>query len=127
MHVPVIESLKVLWALIIPPVDASPTIQYLYRVRVAAVACAGFMISISYAAFTYGMTPWFDGFAKTSEVRALRIHILDEQLLGLRIHHCSATNAEARQQYLRRIQIMQEEYYELVKIPYTLPGCNEVQ
>jgi hypothetical protein len=122
-----VDAVHVLLGAAIPPSDADPEKMFWYRVRVATVACLAFTGLIASDAIAYGTIPWFDGFARASELHYVRVHLLDDQLLALRIHHCNATNVEAKQEYLRRIQILEDEYRDLMHIPYDLPGCQELQ
>jgi hypothetical protein len=115
-----------IWKAMIPPTTATDQEQYWHRVRVALVACAAFCGLILSQIMNYGVTPWFDGFAKQSEVRYLRVHQLDEELLSLRIQNCTATTGAAKQEYLRRILILEEEYFNVEHIQYQEPPCSDL-
>jgi hypothetical protein len=106
--------------------SADPDVQYLYRLRVALVACTAFIGLFASTLISYGLTPWFDGFARASDLRYVRIHLLDNDLLSLRISDCHAATPEARQEYYRRIVIMKGEYFALMQRDYQLPDCADL-
>ena len=106
--------------------SASPEAQYMYRLRVALVACTAFLGLLASTALAYGVLPWFDGFARASDVRYIRVHMLDDSLLELRINNCRSPTMEARQEYYRRIVILKDEYFALTHIPYELPSCSDL-
>ena len=115
-----------IWKAMIPPTTATDQEQYWHRVRVALVACAAFCGLILSQIMNYGVTPWFDGFAKQSEVRYVRVHLLDEELLSLRIFQCTAKSGMDKQEYLRRIQILEDEYLSVERTEYHLPPCSDL-
>ena len=110
----------------VPPMNAPDQEQYWYRIRLALVACTAFCGLILSQIVNYGLTPWFDGFAKSADVRYIRVHLLDEELLSLRIYNCTATTRDAKQEYLRRIQILEDEYLSIERIEYHLPPCSDL-
>jgi hypothetical protein len=118
--------LIVIWKAMVPPMTAPDQEQYWYRIRLALVACGAFVGLICSQLVAYGVSPWFDGFAKASEVRYVRVHLLDEELLSLRIHQCTAATGAAKQEYLRRIQILEDEYLTVEHIQYQLPACSDL-
>lgn len=122
----ILDVLKVIGRGIIPPADANPLAIYWYRIRVASVACMAFCGLIASDAGAWGFVPGFDGFARASELKFVRIHILDDQLLSLQIHHCNAQSSEARIEYQRRIGILGEEYFALVGRKYDVPPCSDL-
>ena len=110
----------------VPPMNAPDQEQYWYRIRLALVACTAFCGLIFSQLIAYGVSPWFDGFAKQSEVKYVRVHQLDEELLSLRIQQCTATSGAAKQEYTRRILILQDEYLSIERIEYHLPPCSDL-
>jgi hypothetical protein len=101
--------------------------QYWYRIRLALVACTAFIGLIASQLVAYGLSPWFDGFAKSADLRALRVHLLDEELLGLRIAQCTAASGGAmKQEYLHRIEIAEAEYFSIEHIQYREPNCSDL-
>src|ERR1039458_139684 len=105
------QILQLLWKDMVPSISASPEVQYMHRLRVTLVACSAFLGLLASVALAYGVWPWFDGFARASDVRYIRVHMLDDSLLELRINNCRAPNPEARQEYYRRISILKDEYF----------------
>lgn len=114
------------WKDIVPSMSASPEAQYMYRLRVTLVACTAFLGLLASTAIAYGLFPWFDGFARQSDVRYMRVHMLDDSLLELRINNCRATTTEARQEYYRRITVLKDEYFTLTHSDYQLPACADL-
>ena len=121
-----LQVLTMIWKAMVPPMNAPDQEQYWYRVRLALVACTAFCGLVLSQFMNYGITPWFDGFAKASEVKYLRVHQLDEELLSLRVQHCTATSGAAKQEYMRRIQILQDEYLSVERVEYHLPLCSDL-
>ena len=116
-----------IWKALIPPTDATDQEQYWHRVRVAIVACTAFCGLILSQIMNYGVTPWFDGFAKQSEVQYIRVHQLDEELLSLRIAQCAAVaGGKTKEEYLRRILLLEDEYYGIVHAQYREPLCSDL-
>ena len=122
----ILQIFLTLWKDMVPSIDATPESQYLYRLRVALVACTAFLGLLASTAIAYGVFPWFDGFARAADLRYVRVHILDESLLELRINNCRATTPAARQEYYRRIVIMKDEYFTLTRTEYQLPACSDL-
>ena len=121
------EIINVIWKAMIPPMTATDQEQYWHRVRVALVACTAFCGLILSQIMNYGVTPWFDGFAKQSEVRYLRVHQLDEELLALRIAQCTASaGGKTKEEYLRRILLLEDEYYSIEHVQYREPLCSDL-
>jgi hypothetical protein len=121
-----LQILQMLWKDAVPSISASPEAQYLHRLRVTLVACTAFLGLLASMALAYGVLPWFDGFARASDVRYIRVHMLDDSLLELRINNCRAPTPEARQEYYRRIEVLKDEYLALTRIPYALPNCADL-
>ena len=112
---------------LIPPSTAPDQQQYWFLVRVAVVACTAFCGLIFSQIMNYGLTPWFDGFAKQSEVQYIRVHQLDEELLSLRIAQCAAAaGGKTKEEYLRRILLLEDEYYGIVHAQYREPLCSDL-
>lgn len=110
----------------IPPDVAGTPKEFWYHLRVAFVACAGFLGLLAFAAFAFGAIPGFDGFARTADVKALTRHVVDTELLDLRTHHCKATTNEAKDLYWGRIEYLMLEYQRASGQPYNLPMCSDL-
>src|ERR1035441_4916560 len=108
-----------IWKAMIPPTTATDQEQYWHRVRVSVVACTAFCGLICSQILNYGITPWFDGFAKQSDVRYLRVHQLDDDLLALRIAQCTAlSGGKTKEEYLRRILLLEDGYYSIQHVQH---------
>ena len=111
----------------VPPMTAPDEEQYWYRIRLALVACTAFLGLIFSQLIAYGVSPWFDGFAKQSEVQYIRVHQLDEELLSLRIAQCAAVaGGKTKEEYLRRILLLEDEYYSIEHVQYREPLCSDL-
>ena len=116
-----------IWKAMIPPTTATDQEQYWHRVRVALVACAAFCGLILSQMMNYGITPWFDGFARADDMRALRVHLLDEELLALRVAQCTAVpGGVIKKEYLHRIEIAEAEYFSIEHVQYREPLCSDL-
>lgn len=80
--------------------------------------------------WSIGMMPstaFGDGFAKQEDVIQIRISMLEERLLDLRIHQCNAaTDSESRYFFFEQLQRRTREYYTLTGTNWTVPSCEEV-
>jgi hypothetical protein len=71
----------------------------------------------------YGITT----FARESEVSQIRVELLQQRLLDLRIRQCGAIKAgESAAFFAGQIQQQSGKYRELTKSPPDLPACSEL-
>lgn len=108
----------------IPPVSADDKIQWMYRLRLTIVACAAFCGFIGLTVASFGITPWFDGFARTSALNSLSEEVLDNELLNLREHHCVAATWETKELYWVHIEHLTHEYRKITGREYLLAPCD---
>jgi hypothetical protein len=119
--------------LLLPPQDHNPRKQFLYQLRVGIVVCFTFMGLVGITLAAFGVTPVFDGFAKSddlknvvSEIRQNRTTNVDSQLLELRIKHCDAKSSEAKRLYWSKIEQLLAEYFTLTGRQYQVPACTDL-
>lgn len=112
-------------AFMVPPTTASHSLQYAYRVRVTVVACAGFVIAVATPLMMFGMTPWFEGFARASDVSAIRVTQIDKDILDYRRQNCDG-NVATKQLYMEKIQWLLQEYHRITGQDYRLPQCSDL-
>jgi hypothetical protein len=110
----------------VPPPDSAPTKLYWYHFRVAAVSCTAFLGVLFFTAIAFGRVPGFGGFALAADLQVLSIHVVDSELLNLRVHHCVATTPDAKQLYWDRISTLMVEYRRLSRVEYVLPTCGDL-
>ena len=123
----ILEIFNMIGKGLIPPATAPDQQQYWFLVRVAVVACTAFFGLLFSQVMAYGLLPWFDGFAKQSEVQYIRVHQLDEELLSLRIAQCTAVaGGKTKEEYLRRILLLEDEYYSIEHVQYREPLCSDL-
>lgn len=77
-----------------------------------------------------GWVPGMPGFAlaahaedTNSEVRQLRIELLERDLLDAHALRCAADDRELRRLYSQRVQMRLRKYQEIVGTPYPLEPC----
>lgn len=121
--------LKTIIELLIPKLDADPSIQFWWRVRVAVLVCFCFSATIAGPLFAFSQY----GFARSADLRSLtlerrrdRSEEIDSALLELRRQHCSADTAIQKQLYWDRIHPLMDRYRELTGQQYPLPACSEL-
>jgi hypothetical protein len=72
---------------------------------------------------TYGLRT----FAKDSELKQVRVELLQQRLLDLRIRQCDAIRAQQSAQFFaRQITEQSGKYRDLVHAPPDLPTCTEL-
>jgi hypothetical protein len=129
------EFFSALWELLVPPLDAEHEKQYGWRVRMAIIAASSFFGLIAVSALALGMAAWtgFEGFARASETQViigqlkdLRAGQIEESILQLRIKHCEADSAAAKQLYWERIAELMTKYQQITGRVYSLPACSDL-
>lgn len=117
---------------LVPPLDAHPDKQYLWRLRVGVVLCGTFTGLIGVTLLAFGaVPPVFGGFAKkadmdtyAAETRASRISVLDWQLLDLRAKHCKAEGSDAKRSYWDLMMRLANERAQLSGTAWVIPPCE---
>ncbi len=118
---------------LIPPLHASESAQYAWRVKVAAMACVSFLSVGTISVLAFGLAPGFAGFARAAdlnvviqEIRANRAEILESEIIRARILHCKAATEEIKQLYWTRLAELLDKYRQATGRPYTLPVCADL-
>ena len=127
-----IDSISSVAGGLVPPLDAHPDRQYVWRLRVGVVLCGTFVGLICVTLLAFGaIPPVFDGFARKStvdeyvtETRAARVSSLNWQLLDLRIKHCAASGPDAKQSYWVLMMQLAEERMKLTGSTWQIPPCD---
>lgn len=116
------------WVMKVPPVDQdSPEGQRRDRRRTRVASSVALMGVICLFTFSFGLTPFFPGFARSSDVAAIRVSQIDKDILDYRRENCIAeANAATKRLYMERIEALLQEYRRMTGTPYSLPACSDL-
>lgn len=120
-----------LFGAIVPGMHETPEVQYMWRLKIAALltataACVPLMVMASTGhlwGFT-GFVPKADFESYLSEARLLRAQRLRVDLLALQYSRCKAPTEEARRLYTLNLDQLQYDYFKLTGQTYNPIDCS---
>lgn len=118
------SMLKALFEFFIPPVNQDPETRRRWRIAIGfAVFCLSCATLVSYGIFSpFG----HQGFAYSTDVKSIKIELLEQRIFDARLRQCSATSVESRQFYAAKVQELLSKFRE-TEGQYRLPSCEEVR
>lgn len=118
------SMLKALFEFFIPSVNQDPETRRRWRIAMGfAVFCLSCATLISYGIFSpFG----HQGFAYSTDVKSIKIELLEQRIFDARLRQCSATSQESRQFYAKTVQELLSKFRE-TEGQYRLPSCDEVR
>lgn len=118
------SMLKALFEFFIPPVNDDPESHRRWRIALGfAVFCLSCATLVSYGIFSpFG----HQGFAYSTDVKSIKVELLEQRIFDARLRQCSATSQESRQFYAGKVQELLSKFRE-TEGQYRLPSCEEVR
>jgi hypothetical protein len=118
------SMLKALFDFFIPPISQDPETHRRWRIAIGfAVFCLSFATLVSYGIFApFG----HGGFAHSTDVKSIKVELLEQRIFDARLRQCSASSLESRQFYLAKVQELLSKFRE-TEGQYRLPSCDEVR
>jgi hypothetical protein len=118
------SMLKALFEFFIPSVNQDPETRRRWRIAMGfAVFCLSCATLVSYGIFSpFG----HQGFAYSTDVKSIKVELLEQRIFDARLRQCSATSQESRQFYASKVQELLSKFRE-TEGQYRLPSCDEVR
>ena len=118
------SMLKDLLEFLIPPRDDRPENIRRWRISIglAMVILYGHVL----LACGWLQTLGFSGFAYASDVKSIKVELLEQRIFDARLRQCTATSQESRQFYASKVQELLSKFRE-AEGQYRLPTCDEVR
>lgn len=118
------SMLKALFEFFIPPVNQDLETRRRWRIAIGfAVFCLSCATLVSYGVFSpFG----HQGFAHSSDVKSIKIELLEQRIFDARLRQCGAGSQESRQFYAAKVQELLSKFRE-TEGQYRLPSCEEVR
>lgn len=109
---------------LLPPVNASAEALRRWRLSISIAVMA---LSVSFP-LAFGVLPGipFSGFAYASDVKDIKVKLLERELFDSLVRQCSAKNDESRLFYGQKVQDLLTEYRKTAKADYQRPSCREL-
>lgn len=78
--------------------------------------------------WSVGLAPpaFGEGFARAEQVNNIRVLLLEQSLIDLRIRHCRAEGIDPKTFYWDRLQRQVREYQGITKQRFPVPPCSDV-
>jgi len=118
------RSMKFIFDLLIPPINASREAvrRWHMAISLAVVACS---VSIPVMFGAVPVIP-FSGFAYASDVKDIKVRLLEREIFDSLVRQCGAKNDESRQFYAQKVQDLLTEYRKIADASYQKPTCREL-
>lgn len=118
------SMLKAIFEFFIPPRDDDPESHRRWRIALGfAVFCLSCATLVSYGIFSpFG----HQGFAYSTDVKSIKVELLEQRIFDARLRQCSASSQESRQFYAAKVQELLSKFRE-TEGQYRLPSCEEVR
>lgn len=122
------SMLKDLLEFLIPPRDDRPENIRRWRISIglAMVILYGHVL----LACGWLQSLGFSGFAYASDVKSIKVELLEQRIFDARLRQCTATSQESRQFYASKVQELLSKFREAegrTGGQYRLPTCDEVR
>lgn len=118
------SMLKALFEFFIPPLNQDPETTRRWKIAIGfAVLCLSIATLVSWGIFQpFG----HQGFAYSTDVKSIKVELLEQRIFDARLRQCSATSQESRQFYAAKVQELLSKFRE-TEGQYRLPSCEEVR
>lgn len=121
-----VSMLRTAFDFLIPPADDSP--ENIRRWRIALGLAVLILFGHVTLACGWLQPIGLSGFAYASDVKEIKITMIEQQIFESRVKQCTAQTAESKQFYAERMQELLRRYKETAGATYPqLPSCAEIQ